>query len=659
MTPYLFNEFLESGLEDQSSPFLTQESRLWAKNVPLKSSIASAIFLCIAFVLSFFFHKDLEASFFLILVYFFAGIPSLIGAIEDIGDLTINIDVLMTLAAFLSVLIGSAMEGGLLLVLFSLSGSIEAAVTSKAKGALSHLRQLAPPQATVLLENGITLERSVKDIDVGTKIVIKAGEIAPLDGIVLEGTSDVNLVHLTGENLPVTKTIGDQVPAGSRNGEGSLVLNVTHLSTESTLSKLIDLIIEAQESKPKLQRFIDKLSQGYALSIISIAFLFAITTPFIFSMPFLGNEGSIYRALAFLIAASPCALIIALPIGYLSAISACAKKGILLKGGVILDALAECKIIAFDKTGTLTKGELILTNVLPLQPSSEDDIKNAIVYAYNLEMGSSHPIAKAITDYIEQQSPQKKQLNEYKVIAGYGVEAKCENKELYIGKPSYIASQLNKEQNFELNEALRKSQDEGKLIAVLKVENNFYLLLLQDAPRENMKELLERLRKKFNLRLLMLTGDHSASANYVAKSLNLTEIHSNLLPEQKLKIVTELANSQGLAMVGDGINDAPALARATVGISMGKVGSASAVDASDIVLLHDDLNLLDWLISKSKKTKIVILENVITAFGAICFASIPALLGFIPLWLAVILHEGGTMLVGLNSLRLLKVKDDK
>jgi Cd2+/Zn2+-exporting ATPase len=659
MTPYLFNEFLESGLEDKSSPFLTQESRLWAKNVPLKASIASAIFLCLAFILSFFFHKNLEAGFFLVLVYFLAGIPSLIGAIEDVSNLTINIDVLMTLAAFLSVLIGSAMEGGLLLVLFSLSGSIEVAVTSKAKGALSHLRQLAPPQATLLLSDGTTLERSVKDIEVGAKIVIKAGDVVPLDGIVLEGISDVNLVHLTGENLPVTKSVGQQVPAGSRNGEGSLILQVTHLSCESTLAKLIDLIVEAQEAKPKLQRFIDKLSEGYAMSIISIAFLFAVSSPFIFNMPFLGNEGSIYRALAFLIAASPCALIIAIPIGYLSAISACARKGILLKGGIILDALADCKIIAFDKTGTLTKGELSLTSVIPLQTTNKEELTEALNYAYNLELGSSHPIAKAIIEYVEKDLPQKKTFSSYKVIAGYGVEASYDDKNLYIGKPSYIEAELDMGQKKMLDEALKKCMQEGKLVAVLKTGNNFFLLLLQDTVRENMKELLDKLKAKFKLRLLMLTGDHNASAQFVAKSLNLQEVHANLLPEQKLKIVSELSATQGLAMIGDGINDAPSLARATVGISMGKIGSASAVDASDIVLLHDDLNLLEWLFNKAKKTKIIILENVITAFGAICLASIPALLGFIPLWLAVILHEGGTMLVGLNSLRLLKVKNER
>jgi Cd2+/Zn2+-exporting ATPase len=658
MTPFLFDEFLESDLEESASPFLTKSSRKWAKNISFRASIISAIFLLLAFVLSFFFKKNLESNLCLIFVYFFAGIPSLIGAIEDIFNLTVNIDVLMTLAAFLSVLIGSPMEGGLLLVLFSLSGSIEEVVTTKAKSALSHLRQLAPPRATLIDAKGDTCEKSVKDIEIGNHIIIKAGDVVPLDGIVLEGTSDINLVHLTGENLPQTKTVGDEIPAGSRNGEAMLIIKVIRTSTESTLAKLIKLILEAQESKPKLQRFIDKLSQSYALSIILIAFLASLLMPLFTHIPFLGNEGSIYRSLSFLIAASPCALIIAIPIGYLSAISVCAKRGILLKGGIILDALASCKSIAFDKTGTLTKGILTLKEVIPLQIASKEELEKALFYAYNLERGSSHPIARAICDYVQPSNPKLEPLKHYKVIAGYGVEAYLDDKKLYIGKPKFLESLLLPDQKKYLEEAKLKTVKEGSLLALMQIDKSFFLLIFQDTPREHIKELLVRLKQKFNMRLLMLTGDHKASADEVAKNLGIDEVFSDLLPHEKLHIVSDIASQEGLVMIGDGINDAPALARATVGISMGKVGAATAIDASSIVLLHDDLDLLDWLIGKAKKTQKVILQNVIVAFGAICFASIPALLGFIPLWIAVILHEGGTVVVGLNSLRLLKVKDE-
>jgi len=655
--PLLFNEFIESGLEESISPFLTSRSQAWGKHLSLKASVLAGILLLISFIL---YQLDITnpAYLLLVLVYFLAGVRSLINAIEDLSNLIVNIDVLMTLAAFLSIIIGSGMEGGLLLVLFSLSGSIEDTVTAKAKSALSNLRELAPPQAFVMAEDGTLFEKSVKDIVVGTKILVKSGEVVPLDGTVIEGVSSVNLIHLTGENLPVTKKIGDTVPAGARNLEGSLLISISHTSTESTLARLITLITQAQDAKPKLQRWIDKLSHGYAMTIILLALLFAGLLPLFISIPYLGVEGSVYRALTFLIAASPCALVIAIPIGYLSAISACAKKGILLKGGIILDALASCKIIAFDKTGTLTTGELSLTQIKPLQDSSENDLHDALRIALSLERNVVHPIAKAICNFAQERKLLPFPITEYKSIPGYGVIANVLIQEkirsVYVGKPDYILETLSAGSKSLFEEENMKSKKEGLLLAVLKIDKKLFLLQFKDEPRENIKHLLQTLKNRFSLRLLMLTGDHKSSAYSIAKELGIDEVYAELLPEEKLSLVTKFSTESTLAMIGDGINDAPALARATVGISMGKVGSTTAIDASDIVLLHDNIELLDYLIAKSHATRRIIFENVCVAFAAIIFASIPALFGIVPLWLAVILHEGGTVIVGLNSLRLLK-----
>lgn len=650
-SPFVFNEFIESGLSESVSPFLTPTSRRWGKHISLKASIVAGVLLLASFILSFFPALLPYSHLLLVLVYFLAGVPSLIHSIEDLLSLVVNIDVLMTLAAFLSVVIGSGMEGGLLLVLFSLSGAIEETVTAKAKGALSHLRKLAPPQAWIVNPDGMIYERSVKDITQGTKILIKSGEVVPLDGIVLEGISSVNLVHLTGENLPVTKIVGDTVAAGARNLEGSLILNVTHTSTESTLARLITLITQAQEARPKLQRWIDSVSQNYAMSIIAIATLFALILPFFSSVPFLGVEGSIYRALTFLIAASPCALVIAIPIGYLSAISVCARRGILLKGGVVLDALASCKTIAFDKTGTITTGELSLEGIKPLKPVSKERLDYLLSLALSLERNSVHPIARAICNYTQNLGLKPFSLNDYKSIPGFGLEGTYENVTLYIGKPEH----LSKEIQVALEEVKNQCKQEGKLLAVLKADDDLLLLEFKDTARPKIKNLIESLKTKFKLHLVMLTGDHKESAVAIAKEVGIDDVKAELLPEEKLEWVSKLSKEEGLAMIGDGINDAPALARSTVGISMGKVGSTTAVDASDIVLLHDNIELLDWLIGKAHSTKRIILQNVLVAFTAIAFASIPALFGLVPLWLAVILHEGGTVVVGLNSLRLLKI----
>ena len=644
LTPYIFDEFFESGLSAENSPFLEPSSKRFGKNISLKASLVGGAFLAISFVLLMNSLTSLS-HLFLIFVYFLTGMESLIGAIEDLIQLEVNIDVLMVLAAFLSILIGSGLEGGLLLVLFSFSGAMEKAVTAKAKSALSGLRALSPTIAYSVQVDGSIIERSVRDIQVGESILVKAGEVVPLDGEVIAGDSSVNLVHLTGENLPAPKKVGDIVPSGARNLDGTLTLKVSHNSTESTLARLIKLITEAQESKPRLQWWIDRLSQGYALSIIFASFAFALLLPFISSEPYLGREGSIYRALAFLIAASPCALVIAIPMGYLSAISCCARKGILLKGGIILDALSSCKKIAFDKTGTLTKAELQVMDARFLK-QKKASLETLLQIGLSLEQNAVHPIALAICTLAKQKNLTPLPLEGFRVLPGLGVEAQINGHKAYVGRP----------EGLHLNIAAEwlEAQKKGQILSVIAYDEDVLLLSFEDTPREHMKELMIRLKERFHIKTLILTGDHKESANRIASLVGIDEVYAELKPEEKLNRVALLADTEGLAMVGDGINDAPALARATVGISMGQEGSSSAVDASDIVLLHDNIELLDWLYAKAKSTRFIIAQNVIIAFGAILIASTLALFGIVPLWLAVILHEGGTVIVGLNSLRLLK-----
>ena len=657
--PLVFSDFFELGQLETSSPFLTPSSRKWGANIYLKAALLAAVLLLISFPMMFFPATVALSSLLLIAVYFLAGIPSLIEAIEDITNWQINIDVLMTLAAFSSVLIGSGMEGGLLLVLFSLSGAMEDAVTNKAKGSLSALHKLSPTKASVIQDDGILIERSLHDIPVNTLILIKSGEVVPLDGVVLKGTSSINMVHLTGENLPVTKKPGDIVPAGAYNQEGALTVQVTHTSADSTLARIIELVTQAQEARPKLQRWFDKLSNRYATTIILIAFIFAVTMPWILSIPFLGYEGSIYRALAFLIAASPCALIIAIPIAYLSALSACAKRGILLKGGIVLDALAGCSTIAFDKTGTLTLGELTCLGIEPLDPNSPSNVKQALQIAYALENNAVHPIAKAITVHAQEQKVFAAPLEQFKSVPGYGLQAVTVSAEgqqdVFIGHPNFIASLLQPNEALALLQKTSLLRESGELLAVLLVGSTLYLFRFADTPRPKILETLRSLKKQ-NWHLLMLSGDHVSNAKRVAQELGIDEYYGDLRPEDKFNHVSKLAQKGGLVMVGDGINDAPSLSRATVGISMGKVGSATAIEAADVVLLHDNIELLDWLMAKAKKTRAVVKQNLALAAGAILIAVIPALLGFVPLWLAVVLHEGGTVLVGLNALRLLKRK---
>ncbi|MFA6915542.1 MAG: heavy metal translocating P-type ATPase [Parachlamydiales bacterium] len=651
--PILFDEFFEMGMAESRSPFLTPASRLWSHNLPLKAALIAGILLFISFVLSFYENLVPFSHLILVFVYFLAGVPALIESIEDLADFEINIDVLMTLAAFSSIFIGNGMEGALLLVLFAISGAMEEAVTSKAKNAISSLHRLTPTKATVVQSGGILIDRSLSDITVGTIILVKSGEVIPLDGDVIEGSSSVNLVHLTGENVPVLKKVGDTVAAGARNLEGALTVKVTHTSADSTLSRIIKLVTQAQESRPRLQRWFDSLSRTYALSIIGLSALFALSFPYIFNLEFLGHEGSVYRALAFLIAASPCALILAIPIAYLSAISACARNGILLKGGITLDALASCKIIAFDKTGTLTTGEL---QYLGLEAFHGEDIptEKALSVAYSLERNAVHPIAKAILDHSQKNNVSTVAIEEFKTIPGYGLQGTYEKLPVYLGNLAFIQDKVDAATAKALEEKAALIQSQGELLAFLLIGKSIFLFRFGDELRPHVKEAIAPLNKERDLKLLMLTGDHAANAQRVAQMVGLKEYYADLRPEDKLLHVTQLSEKEGLAMIGDGINDAPALARATVGICMGKVGSATAVDAADIILLQDSIEKLDWLVGKSRLTKRIVTQNLTIATVAILVASIPALAGLVPLWAAVIMHEGGTVLVGLNALRLLR-----
>lgn len=655
-SPVVFDDFFDFDEQESASPFLSPESRKWAINLTLKASIFAAVLLLFSFLFSW--HPALIpfSNLLLVAVYFFAGIPALIESIQDLMNFDINIDILMTLAAFSSILIGSGMEGGLLLVLFALSGSMEDAVTFRAKGAMSSLYKLSPTMASVLTPKGSLVERSVKEIPVGTKILVKAGQVVPLDGQVIDGVSSVNLVHLTGENFPLTKKVGDLVPAGARNLDGFLTLEVTHTSNDSTLAKIIQLVTQAQEARPKLQRWFDKVSQRYAVGIILFSTVVAILLPIFWHIPFLGVGGSIYRALTFLIAASPCALIIAIPIAYLSAISSCARKGILMKGGISLDALATCKAIAFDKTGTLTTGDLTFVDLEPIGNQTLS-LEEALQVAYSLEMNAVHPIAKALLKHGQQNKISPLPLKEFKSIPGYGLEGMIETSKgllkAYIGRPDYIIAQLASPRE-QLEARIQELKEQGELLAVLLLGSNLFLLRFRDTPRSGVQETLQKLRERWGLLLVMLTGDHSVTAKKVAKEMGINDYYAELTPGDKLKFVNDLSHSKGLAMIGDGVNDAPALARATVGICMGKVGSTSAIDASDIVLLQDNIEQLDWLVAKAHQTQRVVTQNLLLAGLAIVMASLPALLGYIPLWLAVVLHEGGTVLVGLNGLRLIR-----
>ncbi len=645
--PFVAHEFFALGLEESASPFLTPFARKISRNLPLKASIFAAFLLLASFLCSV--QQWYPCSFVLLAaVYLIVGAPALIHSVQDLVIAKdVNIDVLMTLAAFSAIFIGSGLEGALLLVLFSLSGAIEDSVSLKAKSAIMTLHSLVPTKACVI-DHGEIIERAVQDVSIGSLILVRAGEIVPLDGVVVEGVSSVTLAHLTGESLPVRRRPGDEVASGAQVTEAALTVRVTHTSQDSTVSRIVQLVTHAQSAKPKLERWFDRFARGYSLTIILLAVLFAFSLAPLLGIGYFGVEGSIYRALAFLITASPCALILAVPIAYLSALGACAKRGIILKGGVVLDALQACSIVAFDKTGTLTLGMLVVEGIYGDSSYSE---KELFAIAAALERHAVHPIAKAIVQKAQDEGAELLQAREVKVIPGVGVQGIIDGRHVFIGDIDH-AKGLVKE-SAALEAEVAKFQKQGKIVSAYVIDNEWFVFVLADQQRAGVAQMLASLKRSGH-RIIMLTGDHQESAATIARQVGISEFESELKPEDKLLRIEELAKSAGLAMCGDGVNDAPALARATVGIAMGQISSATARAVADVILLHDNIELLDWLFERASYTRRIVKQNLLIASVAIVFGSIPAICGMMPLWLAVIVHEGGTVLVGLNALRLLK-----
>ncbi|AHK63531.1 Cadmium-transporting ATPase [Chlamydia avium] len=647
-SPEILNNFFDSGMTEDTSPMLSQGNRLLSRNLSLKSAFL-ALSTYLLGLITYWCHAENISHLFIIFTFFLAGTPALITSLDDIAKKTINIDILMTSAAFGSIFIGGALEGALLLVLFAISESLEQMVSGKAKSTLSSLKHLAPTIAWVVREGGNLHKVPVNQVQVGDIICIKSGEIVPLDGQIIHGSSSINLMHLTGEKTPKFCKEGSIVPAGAHNLEGSFNLRVLKTGADSTIAHIINLVIQAQKSKPRLQQRLDKYSSKYAITIFTISIAIAVLLPLFTSIPFLGSHSALYRALAFLIAASPCALIIAIPIAYLSAINACAKHGVLLKGGVVLDRLASCNSIVMDKTGTLTTGNLTCIRCETFGPDNPDFLPSILA----LEQSSTHPIAEAIVTFLTNKHITPRLADQYHTIPGQGVRGIFQGEEAFVGRVHTALHNIPSSYIQEIEQRIALARQRGEICSLAYLSSHYALFYFKDTPRPNAKEIVQELKKE-GYAISMLTGDHHISAQNTAKLLGISEVFSDLSPDDKLYKIRELAEQRNILMVGDGVNDAPALAQATVGVAMGEAGSATAIEAADIVLLHDNIASLPWIIRKSKQTRKIVTQNLGLALLIILLVSWPASLGIIPLWLAVILHEGSTIVVGLNALRLLK-----
>ncbi len=582
-----------------------------------------------------------------------------------------DIDFLMTAAAFGAAAIGQWEEGALLLFLFTLSGALETFALDRTRHAIDALKDLRPAVARV--RRGDTeLEMPVEALVLGDELVVRPGERLPMDGVVIKGESAIDQSPITGESIPVHKATGDKVFAGTINGQGSLVVEVTKLASESTLSKIIKLVADAEQDATPTQRFIDRFSQPYTIVVITSTVVLYLVAHYFFGMPV---DDSLYLAMTLLVVASPCALVISTPASVLSAIAAAARNGVLFKGGAYLERIAMVRVMAFDKTGTLTPGMPVVTDVHPFIQYSEDDV---LRLAASAELTSEHHIGRAIIEEARKRNLPLEQPTQFYAMAGHGVQAgftrPSGTETIYIGNDKLF---LDAEMHF--SDAIRmigrSLQKQGKTVMLVVRKSTLAdtlgddrdwevvgYIAVADAVRPEAKKAIADLRLAGIERIVMLTGDNKAVAEAIAAEVGITDVYSELLPEQKVEIVRELSVGDQAVMVGDGVNDAPALATASVGIAMGAGGTDVAMETADVVLMSSDLSKLPFTITLGRKAARVVRQNVIFSVSVIAVLVSVTVLGpllvpgfFMPLPLGVVGHEGSTLIVVLNGLRLLRM----
>lgn len=573
-----------------------------------------------------------------------AGLPTYRKGLIALKNRDLNINALMSIAVTGALLIGQWPEAAMVSVLFAIAELIEAKSLDRARRAISGLLDLAPQQATVSID-GTWFEVPASSVQPGTRVRVRPGERIALDGTLLAGNSSVNQAPITGESLPVEKQVGDSLFAGTINGEGELEFEVTRAANDSTLARIIHAVEEAQGTRAPTQRFVDRFSRIYTPTVFIIALLTAVLPPLLFQGVWLDW---IYRALVLLVIACPCALVISTPVTLVSGLAAAARMGILVKGGVFLEMGRQLTWIALDKTGTLTHGRPQQTDFIALRPGDARSL------AASLASRSDHPVSQALARAALTEQIALQPVEQLTALPGRGVKG------LIAGTPYHLGNHRLVEElglcSSELEARLDELERQGKTVIVLLDEAGpMALFAVADAVRETSREAVSQLHD-IGVRTLMLTGDNPHTAAAIAKQVGIDEALGNLLPEDKLREVERRqANDQRIGMVGDGINDAPALARADIGFAMGAAGTDTAIETADVALMDDDLRKLPTFIRLSRRTHAVLMQNISLALGIkLVFLGL-TLVGAGSLWMAVFADMGASLLVVFNGLRLLRM----
>jgi Cd2+/Zn2+-exporting ATPase len=565
----------------------------------------------------------------------------------------LDMNVLMTVAVAGAWLINEHAEAAAVVFLFALSELLESWAGTRARRAVAALLELSPPTAIIADEDGSEREVPVAEVVIGAEIRVKSGSRIPLDGEVVSGGSSVNQAPITGESVPVDKVPGDPVFAGTVNGEGSLKVRVTKAAGDSTLAKIIQLVGEAEEQKPPTQRWVDRFAAIYTPAVFAIAILVALVPPLLMGQAW---GAWIYRALVLLVIACPCALVIATPVSIVSGLTALARRGVLVKGGVYLEAVGKLRALAVDKTGTITQGKPQVVGITPVAALTEDEILRR---AAAINTHSEHPLAVAIVDAAKSRGISFEAAAEYQSITGQGARAVLDGHLYFIGnhRMAHEAGVCSPE----VEALLAEIEAKGQSLAVLAHAPHgdckgeiLGIIAIADTMRPEVTEALRLIHAAGVEKVIMLSGDNQRTASAIATQAGIDEAVGDLMPDQKVERVRQLVGEYThVGMIGDGVNDAPALAIASVGFAMGAIGSDTAIETADIALMKDDLRKVAEAITVGRRAVGIIRFNVIFALAIKALFLVLAFAGIAGLWLAILADTGATLLVIVNSLRLL------
>lgn len=571
--------------------------------------------------------------------------------IKDLLKLNFSMEVLMTVAIIGASIIGEWAEGSIVVILFAVSEALERFSMDKARQSIRSLMDIAPKEALIRRGNKEKMI-NVSDIQIGDIMIIKPGQKIAMDGVVIKGHSAVNQAAITGESVPVEKQINDEIFAGTLNEEGILEVEVTKHVNDTTIAKIIHLVEEAQGERAPAQAFVDKFAKYYTPSIMAISALIIIIPPLLFG----GDWNTwLYQGLSLLVVGCPCSLVISTPVSIVSAIGNSAKNGVLVKGGIYLEEIGGLKAIAFDKTGTLTKGTPSVTDFIVSDIKQENQYLSIISA---LELLSQHPLASAIIKEADKKESNYQMIDilNFKSVTGKGIKGDYQGTTYFVGSPKLFDSELIKQASIMKN--YEKLQEQGKTVMIFGTEQNILAIIaVADELRESSSEVIAKLHQLGIEHTIMLTGDNIRTAKSIGEQVGVTDIKGDLMPQDKLDYIKELKEKYGkVAMVGDGVNDAPALASATVGIAMGGAGTDTALETADVALMGDDLQKLPFIVNLSRKTLKIIKQNITFSLSIKFLALLLIIPGWLSLWIAIVADMGATLLVTLNGLRLMKQK---